>query len=136
MIWKRCSRCGARVPTGQQCKCKKERPEQKRTDGIRKEYHTERWKKAREYTLKKYGYVDLYALYHNGRVTPADRVHHIKLVLDDPEAFYDISNHFPCSDASHHEIHRRYKDEDMGQVQDELRSYLERYKKLSDELVI
>ena len=126
-MYKRCSRCGARIPSGLKCPhCKRE--DSNRRDGVRKEYHTSRWKRLREATLAAYSYVDLYALYREGRIVPADRVHHIEEALDHPEAFYDPGNLFPLSDASHHEVHRRYKDEGEALVRRELRSYLRRWK--------
>lgn len=129
MIWKRCSRCGRRVEEGKSCTCGAGRRRgENRKDGIRKEYHTAKWQRFRDITLKRYSYQDLYALYHDGEIRAADRVHHIIPVLDNPDGFYDTDNYFPCSDASHQEIHRRYRDEDPDRVQQELRRYLERYR--------
>lgn len=129
MIYKRCPRCGKRIQEGTKClECtRKIRATSNRTDGIRKEYHTSRWEKEREWCLARHGYVDLYALYHDGRIKAADRVHHICEVLEEPERFHDPENHFPCSDASHHEIHRRYKSEGPEKIQKELRDYLRRW---------
>lgn len=82
----------------------------------------------RELVLDQYSRVDLYALYHDGRIRQADRVHHIMPALDDQAAFYRLENLFPCSDGSHHEIHDRYRKEDERRVQEELRQYIRRYR--------
>ena len=129
VIWKRCSRCGRRVEEGKTCTCRVGvESAQKRTDGIRKQYHTEKWKHYREVALARYAHTDLYALYHDGIIRPADRVHHIIPVLDNPDRFYDMDNYLPCSDASHHEIHYRMKREGKEKIQQELFSYRDRYR--------
>ena len=128
VIWKRCSRCGRRVEEGKSCPCGAGcRRGENRTDGIRKEYHSARWKKIREAVLVSCSHVDPYALYRDGRVIPADRVHHIIPVLSKPEGFYDMANLFPCSEGSHNEIHKRYRHEGEEAVQEELRRYKRRF---------
>ena len=82
----------------------------------------------REFCLNRYDHIDLYALYHDGNVVAADRVHHIVEALEDPSLFYDAENHFPISDASHHAVHWRMKIESREAVQDELRKYLKMWK--------
>lgn len=131
MIYKRCSRCGARIPTGTKCqKCAKEiRRTSNRTDGIRKEYKSTAWTHERLRCLERYDYVDLYALYRKGKIVPADQVHHIEEVLESPERFHDESNHFPVSAGSHTEIHWRYSHENREKVQEELRDYLRKWRK-------
>ena len=130
MIYKRCPRCGARIPEGTTCrKCELEkRRTSNRTDGVRKEYKTQRWKDIRQYCLNRYDNLDLYALYHDGQIIAADRVHHIVEALEAPELFYDTENHFPVSDGSHQDIHRRMKMEPREIVQDELRKYLKMWR--------
>jgi 5-methylcytosine-specific restriction endonuclease McrA len=130
MIWKRCGRCGKRIPSGSKCECqpKAERRSEKR-EGIRKERSSSRWQKTRAAVLSEYDGLDLYAYYHDGEIIPADQVHHIEEASANPELFYDRSNLFPCSAGTHDEIHYRYKSEDKSTVQDELRDYLTRWKK-------
>ena len=83
----------------------------------------------REYCLRSFDFVDLYALYHDGKIIPADRVHHIVEALEDPDRFYDSTNHFPVSDASHHEIHLRMKIEGAELVRQELFGYIRDWKR-------
>ena len=130
MIYKRCPRCGERIPSGTYCaKCRREaRKTGNRTDGIRKEYKSAAWTHERESCLRRFSYIDLYALYHDGRIVPADQVHHIEEILDSPERFHDPLNHFPVSQGSHHDIHWRYKHEDKEAVQKELLLYIRKWK--------
>ena len=128
MIWKRCPICGRRVETGKECACKRKQHNQSnRTDGIRKQYKSTRWQKLRLAILQQYDYIDLYALYHDGKVVPADCVHHITEILDDPGGFYDVPNLFPTSSGSHAAIHERYRREDPVAVRNELREYKRRW---------
>lgn len=129
-IYKRCPRCGKRIQEGSKCiECTKAvRAASNRTDGIRREYHSKRWRRLREKVLNQYDHLDLYAYYHDGRIVPATCVHHIREALDDPDYFYAEGNHFPTSEESHAEIHRRYKEEGAAKVRGELVCYLVRYR--------
>ena len=129
MIYKRCPSCGRRIEEGKICEpcARKRRRTGNRTDGIRHEYKTARWQKAREQCLQTFDFIDLYALYHDGCILSADRVHHIYEILDYPERFYLPDNHIPVSDWSHQEIHRRYRDEDPETVRQELIRYRKKW---------
>lgn len=131
MIYKRCGRCGKRIPTGTTCPCySQDKRTYKKAEGIKVQYHSGRWRKTRDYVMHMYNGIDLYALHRYGRIVPADTVHHIEPTKDRPNLFYEISNLIPVSDSSHKEIHHRYKTEDMGKVMDELRSCLDKYKNI------
>ena len=125
MIYKRCARCGKRIPSGTTCGCYKR--EYGKPTGIKTQYHTQRWKDVREYILNLYSYVDLYAMYHHGKVRPADTVHHIEETDSRPELFYQTDNLIPVSRDSHNEIHKRYKEHD-AKIKNDLRDYLSRYR--------
>ena len=77
--------------------------------------------------MEEHNGIDIYALYHDGRIVPATCVHHIREALDAPELFYAEGNHIPVSDESHAEIHRRYREEDEAAVREELEGYLEKW---------
>ena len=130
MIWKRCGRCGKRIPSGSACAClaKRDYRNEKR-EGVRKERSSSRWQKTREAVLSEYSGLDIYAYYHDGKVIEANQVHHIVEADKMPEHFYDRENLFPCSAESHAEIHYRYKSEGENVVREELRDYLRRWKK-------
>ena len=131
MIYKRCIRCGKRIPSGTTCSCYDKTRDKRVYDkatGIKTQYHTQRWKDMREYILSLYDGVDIYMLYKHNRVVPADTIHHIQRTADRPDLFYSDSNLIPVSDAGHKEIHHRYKTEDVGMVQDELMQMLNSYR--------
>lgn len=130
MIYKRCGRCGARVPSGTICPCNKRNiREYAKPTGIKKEYHTQRWKKhMRQYIMDKYDGLDIYTLYKHQRIVQADTIHHIELSQDRPDLFYSEQNLIPLSGDAHKEIHKRYKEEGKEVVQKELKDYMKRYK--------
>ncbi|MBC6681328.1 HNH endonuclease [Zhenpiania hominis] len=125
MIYKRCVRCGKRIPSGTTCDCTKR--EYNKPQGIKKQYHTQRWRRIRDYVINLYDGIDLYALYHEGKVQPADTVHHIIEAADSPSMFYHTDNLIPVSRDSHTEIHRRYKECDT-KIKEELKAYLLQYR--------
>ena len=105
MIYKRCSKCNKRIPTGTECPtCKRDYSQDKKS---RKEYHGGRWAKLRQIVMSRHNYLDAYAL-EQGEVIPADTVHHIIPVKDDDTLFFEPSNLIPVSRASHDVIHQRY----------------------------
>ena len=131
MIYKRCVRCGKRIPSGTTCSCYdkvKDKRVYAKATGIKAEYHTQRWKDMRAYIMSLYNGIDIYMMYKHGRMIPADTVHHIQRTADRPDLFYSDSNLIPVSDVAHKEIHHRYKTEDTAAVQEELKEYMRRYK--------
>lgn len=131
MIYKRCVRCGKRIPSGTTCSCYdkvKDKRVYAKATGIKAEYHTQRWKDMRAYIMSLYNGIDIYMMYKRGRMIPADTVHHIQRTADRPDLFYSDSNLIPVSDVAHKEIHHRYKTEDTAAVQEELKEYMRRYK--------
>ena len=128
MIYKRCARCGGRVPAGSICVCnKKNIRTYAKPSGIKKEYHTQRWKNLRQYVLDKYNGIDIYTLYKHNKIVVADTVHHIELSQDRPDLFYSDTNLIPVSRAAHAEIHMRYE-KDKTVIQKELRNYQRLFK--------
>lgn len=128
MIYKRCSRCHKRIPTGTACECTRHR-DYTPAEGIKKQYHTERWKQIRQIAMSRYAGIDVYALYKHGKILQADTVHHIEPTSDSPERFYDIDNLIPVSNASHKEIHRAYKTDEKEKMKDYLRESMRRFRK-------
>ena len=119
MIYKRCSRCGSRVPAGTTCPCRKNNiREYAKPTGVKKEYHTQRWKNLRQFVLNSYDGLDIYMMYKHNRIVAADTVHHIELSQDRPDLFYSDSNLIPVSRAGHKEVHARYEREGKTVVQE------------------
>lgn len=125
MIYKRCIRCGKRIPTGTTCGCYQRT--YAKPEGIKTEYHSNKWSRLRKYIMDKYDGIDLYTLYRYGRIEPADTVHHIELTSDRPDLFYSQDNLIPVSRQAHVEIHTGYRT-DEASVKRELREYVDRYR--------
>lgn len=127
-IYKRCVRCGKRIPEGTTCVCySKYKRQYSPVAGIKVEYHTQRWKDLRAYIMSVYDGMDIYMLYKHNRIVAADTVHHIEPTSERPELFYTETNLIPVSRYGHAEIHERYKTEDRAAVIEELRAYRRRY---------
>lgn len=112
MIYKRCSLCGRRIPSGTECGCRKR--EYNEPQGIYKLYHTQRWQKIRAAVISNYSGMDPWALKVHGRIECAETVHHIIPTVDDDTLFFSIKNLIPVSRASHDEIHAMYKTDKTG----------------------
>lgn len=110
MIYKRCSRCGKRIPAGEKCNCIKttHKREYISATGIKKNYHLNRWVKLRDSLLSLYSYTDQWALLH-GEMKPAEIIHHIIPAEEDPALFWSPDNLIPVSRASHDAIHELYR---------------------------
>ncbi len=118
MIYKRCSRCGKRIPSGTKCTCwKSEKRKYKKREGTDAWYHTSEWRKTRDTVISKYNGVDLYALYMHGVFRTADTVHHIVPLKEDWSKRTDMGNLIPVSRYSHNEIEKFYRDGDQAHTQ-------------------
>lgn len=116
------------MPAGSICVCnKKNIRTYAKPSGIKKEYHTQRWKNLRQYVLDKYNGIDIYTLYKHNKIVAADTVHHIELSQDRPDLFYSDTNLIPVSRAAHAEIHMKYE-KDKTVIQKELRNYQRLFK--------
>lgn len=140
MIMKFCPRCNKLHPVDQPCPngCySKERLKEKRKEqnkfydqNNRKNkdiYHSKQWLNLRKECLNKFDYICIYTLMKYKKVLPATLVHHIIEVEENKTQAFELTNLIPVCDLAHREIHRRYKEENVKEVQAELRKYLERY---------
>lgn len=127
MIYKRCGRCGKRILSGTTCECyKKYKRSYKKPEGIKIEYHKDKWRRLRAAVISKYDGLDIFALYYLKRIEPADTVHHIEITSDRPDLFYRFDNLIPVGRHSHDIIHELYKKDKEG-TQNLLRGYLKQY---------
>lgn len=117
MIYKRCSHCGKRIPSGTTCQCRKR--EYSKPQGIYTLYHTQRWQNLRASVMARYNGVDQWALHEHNRIECAETVHHIIPTVDNEELFFSVDNLIPVSRGSHDEIHALYKT-DKQRVQERL----------------
>lgn len=115
MIYKRCSMCRKRIPTGTSCPdCRRE---YRKPEGVYKLYHTQRWRDLRAAVMARYDGMDQWALHIHGRIAYAETVHHIVPSSDDEGQFFVYGNLVPVSRASHDEIHALYKTDKAGTQQ-------------------
>ena len=117
-IYRRCNRCGTRYETGSTCpRCdiSFSRAERYRTydkyqrdKDAKKFYASADWLAARDYVLDLDGGWDVYAYMTEGKLIPADTVHHIIPRRDDKSKALDPSNLMSVSAASHAAIEHLY----------------------------
>ena len=112
MIWKRCSRCGKRLPTGQTCECIKNRHKEydkySRDKKASAFYHSPDWLRIRAHVLSQFDGMDLWAYDQTGEVVAADTVHHIVPLSENWDLRFDLDNLIPVSASSHNAIHKLY----------------------------
>lgn len=82
-IYKRCPRCGARLPAGETCgRCKRFYPA-KPDDIYARFYQSRDWHKARALCMSRMHGLDWYEYLTAGRLVPGETVHHIVPLRDD-----------------------------------------------------
>lgn len=120
MIYKRCTRCGKRLQVGQTCECVKQRHKEydrySRDKSSTLFYHSDAWKRMRDYILDKYDGLDLYELHVNNKVVKADTVHHIVELREDRSKSLLERNLIPVSSSTHNMIHNMYKKSDKDKA--------------------
>ena len=108
-IYKRCSRCGKRMPAGAICGCQKRRyqEEDKYTmdDKYKLFYKSRSWNRARDTAIDFYGGLDIYSLYILGRMEYGQTVHHIIPLKECWERRTDVSNLIYLTESNHQTIH-------------------------------
>lgn len=136
MIYKTCSRCGKRLPSGTKCACLKQRHKEYDKHGRDKKsatfYHSTSWSLVRGFVMDVFSNCDAYELATTGRVTKADVVHHIEELKESPEKSLSPDNLIPVSSSTHNMIHAAYdrSPEDKAAMQKLLRECLEKAKNM------
>lgn len=122
MIYKRCGRCGKRIPSGSKCECLKERHKEydmySRDQRSKKFYNSSEWKQVRDMVLT-FDEMDVYMFMTQRKIIMADTVHHITPLKDDWSRRLDIENLMSLNHDTHSMIERKYK-ENKAQIMDEL----------------
>ena len=131
-IFKRCSRCGKRVPSGTACECIKRR--HKEYDSIRNKdissfYGSGVWQRKRQEAMELYIGNDIYSYYMFGKLEQADTVHHILPLKENWGKRLDIDNLIPLTNSNHEKLHYRMKNGEHDTVIQELKDLQERWKK-------
>lgn len=93
-------------------------------------YNSNEWKAARARALARDTGIDIYLYITEGKVTPADMVHHIIELTEDHSKRCDLDNLISVSDRTHKTvIDKAYKDKTKkAQMQHILRECIEEYK--------
>ena len=115
MIYKLCTCCGRKIPEGNICPCQKKRKaagdrqyDRNQRDLKAKEfYRSSRWLAVRQRVLNM-DRVDVYMYMTQGKVIPADTVHHITPLRDDWSRGLDVSNLMSLHHNTHSMIEREY----------------------------
>lgn len=95
-------------------------------------YNSNEWKAARARALARDTGIDIYLYITEGKVAPADMVHHIIELTEDHSKRCDLDNLISVSNKTHKTvIDKAYKDSTKkAQMQDTLRECIEEYKRM------
>ncbi|MCI8592690.1 MAG: HNH endonuclease [Lachnospiraceae bacterium] len=130
-IYKRCSRCHKRIPSGSTCPCIKQRyrdyDRMSRDPKSNSFYHSVEWENARGRAMERDGGLDVYQYMEAGKIVAADTVHHIISLRDDWGKRCDISNLISLNHNTHSMIEQLYKKDKAG-IQKKLKRMLEEYR--------
>lgn len=117
-IYKRCSRCGKRIPSGSTCPCAKARHKEYdrySRDSRRKQYYgSKEWELVRISALDEDGGIDVYVFMTTGQVLIADTVHHIIPLKDDWTKRNDLNNLMSLNHDTHSMIEQMYRKDKSG----------------------
>lgn len=72
-------------------------------------YKSLEWLRTREFVLREYKGLDLYAFFIEKKIVYADTVHHIEELKENWERRFDIDNLIPLSSSNHNKIHIMYE---------------------------
>ena len=139
-IYKRCSRCGRRIPSGSRCPCQEQyqRERHKEYDRNRRDkkskdfYGSREWERARQAALELDGGIDVYLYMTERKIVLADTVHHIIPLKEDWGKRSDPDNLMSLSHETHSKIEHLY-DEDQGKIVQELRGMIRDFRRLRRE---
>lgn len=130
-IYKRCSRCGKRIPAGAQCLCINKRHQEydrhSRNRKSKRFYGSKEWEDARTMALELDNGIDVFLFMTRGEITLADTVHHIIPITEDPLLRSDPDNLMSLSHESHSHIEQMYK-KNKKETQEYLRKLLREYR--------
>lgn len=130
-IYKRCSRCGRRLPEGSICSCIKQRHKEydklSRDKKSKQFYNGREWEAARDAAIQRDQGIDVYIYMTTGEILPADTAHHITPLKDDWNKRCDINNLMSLNHDTHSMIEQMYKKDKPG-MQKQLQEMLQAYR--------
>lgn len=132
MIYKRCSRCGKRIPEGTSCEtCRRQRHReynQSRADSKRAAfYFSEQWKIVRKLAAERFLYLDIYSLFVYKKIEYGETVHHIVPPEDDWSLRSDKYNLIYLTESNHQTLHNRMKKGEKPIIIRKLQSLVRRW---------
>ncbi len=129
-IYKCCSRCGKRIPSGTTCPCIKARHKEydrySRDKKSKQYYDSREWEKSRAAALDADGNIDVYLFMTEGRIEIADAVHHIIPLKEAWEKRNSLDNLISLNHDTHSMIEQMYKRDKAGTqkiLQDMIKEY-------------
>ncbi len=132
-IYKRCGRCGTRLPSGTKCECIKERHKEydkysrdKKADAF---YHSIEWEIARDDAKAHYKGIDIYSYYVLGKLEYGQTVHHIVPLKDDWSKRVDKKNLIYVTESNHQLIHKAMREGRYKEIIELLRSLVEKFER-------
>lgn len=136
-IYKRCGRCGKRIPSGTTCPCIEEYKKNKNRDydrnrrnkGRNSFYHSREWKTTRDESIRKHIGIDIYLYYTEGKIVPAEMVHHIEPIEEIWDLRLDIENMIPLSNRIHSQMHKLMREGKEREVKEMLKGFLTKWKR-------
>lgn len=136
-IYRRCGRCGKRVPSGSTCPCVKEckkirdkdYDKNNRDKGRDIFYHSKGWKAARAECIRQHIGIDIYLYYDEGKIVPAEMVHHIETAVQAWDHRLDQGNLIPLSNQSHARIHKYMNEGREREMQALLKGFLRKWER-------
>lgn len=132
-IYKRCGRCGRRLPAGSSCPCRKERHKEydrySRDKKSKQYYDSSEWNMSRAEALEADQNCDVYIFMTQGRILYADTVHHIIPLKEDWSKRNSLENLMSLHHSTHSAIEKMYR-KDKKKIQEELQQMLLEYRKL------
>ena len=100
-----------------------------RDQKAKKFYNSSEWRAIRQKVLARDAGIDIYLYIVEGRIVPADTVHHIVELSEDYTRRLDMDNLISVSDGTHSMISKAYKDTAMrAKMQQTLRECARRYR--------
>ena len=130
-MFKRCSRCGKRIPSGSRCSCHTQRHKEydrlSRDRRTKQFYDSKEWEHARAAGLEADEGIDVYLYMTSGKIMAADTVHHIIPLKDNWEKRNDVDNLMSLHHDTHSMIEQMYKQDKHGMIR-KLQEMVQRYR--------
>lgn len=140
-IYKRCSRCGNRIPSGTKCPCIIEIEKQRKKardkyydDNVRDKvaddfYHSKEWEIARDDAIAHYVGMDIYSYYILGKIEYGHTVHHIVPLKDAWDKRINRNNLIYLTESNHQLIHKAMREGKYHETIQMLQDLIIRYEK-------